>query len=81
MSIYPVKLVEWYPPGDKYHSLVKWIISTGYTDSGRGCVHCKKKHLHWQEAIGHHSLPWGYGDLWCRQKCYKNYWKKRRIKI
>lgn len=19
--------------------------------------------------MGHHSIPWGYGDIWCSEKC------------
>ena len=77
MSIYPVRLAEWFPPGDSHHGIMKFIVSNGYTDAGRGCLHCGKKHMHWQVAIGHHSLPWGYGDIWCREKCYRNYKRKR----
>jgi hypothetical protein len=73
MSIYPVRLSEWFPPGDKYHLIMKSIVS-----DFSGCLHCGKKHMHWQDAIGHHAIPWGYGDIWCRQKCYDNYWKKTK---
>jgi len=78
MSIYPVKLSEWYPPGDEHHHIVKYLTSNGYCDLTVGCPHCGKKHMHWQEAYGHHSLPWGYGDMWCREKCYRNWLKKVR---
>lgn len=78
MSIYPVKLAEWFPIDDEYHDTMKWLVSNGYSDAGRGCKLCKKHHMYWKEAIGHHSLPWGYGDIWCRQKCYDNYWKRVR---
>lgn len=76
MSIYPVRLSEWFPPGDEHHNIVKFLVSNGFSDQNIGCLHCKKKHLHWQEAIGHHSLPWGYGDIWCREKCYRNFMKR-----
>lgn len=78
MSIYPVRLSEWFPPGNEYHSIMKFMVSRGYCDGQIGCMHCKKKHMHWQEAYGHHALPWGYGDLWCRKKCFTNYFKKLR---
>ena len=78
MSIYPVKLSQWFPPGDSLHSLVKFIVSNGYGDVATGCLHCGKKCMHWQQAIAHHSLPYGYGDIWCREKCYKNYLNKRK---
>lgn len=80
MSIYAVNLAEWYPPGDEYHSLIKWMVSNGAGDFIRGCPNCGKKHMHWQQAYGHHSLPWGYGEIWCRKKCYINYYKKIRNK-
>ncbi len=76
MSIYPVKLAEWFPKGDSHHDIMKCLVSNGWGEK-LGCIHCGKKHMHWQEAWGHHSLPWGYGDLWCREKCYRNYWKKQ----
>ena len=78
MSIYPVRVKEWFPPGDPKHQLVKWIVSSGYTDTGVGCINCKKIHMHWQEAYVHHSLASGYGDIWCRKKCYDNFWKKKK---
>lgn len=77
MSIYPVRLSEWFPPGDENHEIMKIIVSMA-GDIHKGCALCKKKHMHWQDAIGHHSLPWGYGDIWCREKCYRNFWRKRK---
>lgn len=77
MSIYPVRLSEWFPPGDENHSIVKFIVANGYSGNGRGCLHCKKIHMHWQEAWGHHALPWGYGAIWCREKCFRNYYRKK----
>ena len=77
MSIYPVRLSKWFPPGDEHHDIMKFLVSHGYCDGHVGCPHCGKKHMHWQQAIGHHSLPWGYGDIWCREKCYRNYRKKK----
>ncbi len=76
MSIYPVRLSEWFPIGNDHHETMKFLVSNGYTDDGIGCKYCKKKHMHWQDAWGHHSLPWGYGDIWCRKKCLDNYIKK-----
>ncbi len=79
MSIYPVRLAEWFPPGDEHHDMMKWLVSRGHCDAPEaGCMHCKKKHMHWQTAIGHHSLPWGYGDIWCNKNCYRRYWEKIR---
>lgn len=32
------------------------------------CYACHRR-VRWRAAVGHHSLPWGYGDLWCSWKC------------
>jgi hypothetical protein len=80
VSIYPVRLSEWYPKGHEKHDTMKWLVANGFGDQTIGCLHCKKKHMHWQTAIGHHSLPWGYGDIWCNQRCYDRYWFKRERK-
>lgn len=70
MSIYPVRLSEWFPPGEENHDTMKLIVSSSK------CLHCDKKRVHWQKAWGHHSLPWGNGDVWCNEKHYRNYLKK-----
>lgn len=80
MSIYPVRLAEWFPPGDEQHDTVKFMVSNGYGDQQVGCLHCGKIHMHWQKAWAHHSLPWGYGDIWCSEKHMNNYFKKLRRK-
>lgn len=69
MSIYPVRVSEWFPPGNEKHDIIKYILGP--------CLHCGKKKLHWQKAWAHHSLPWGYGDSWCNKKHLENYWKKQ----
>lgn len=84
MSIYPVSVAEWYPPGDDKHEIMKFLVRYGHGDSG-GCPHCGKKRMHWQRAWAHHALPYsGYGEIWCSKKHLENYWKKqndrRRIK-
>ena len=76
MSIYPVRVKEWFPPGDPNHSTMKFLVSNGYGDQVRGCLHCGKKHMHWQQAYAHHLLPWGYGDIWCSEKHY-NAWREK----
>jgi hypothetical protein len=63
MSIYPVKLSEWFPMGDEYHQTAISCLSY------MRCKACGRKVTRWKKAIGHHSLPWGYGDLWCSKKC------------
>lgn len=25
--------------------------------------------MKYHRAYGHHSIPWGYGDVWCSKKC------------
>lgn len=70
MSIYPVKLSEWFPPGDENHDSMKMMVRVG-GDSNIGCASCGKRKIRWQTAWGHHSLPWGYGDVWCTRKCFE----------
>lgn len=64
MSIYPVKLCEWYPAGDPQHETA-YFLSTTFK-----CIACNKV-PRWKAAIAHHSLPFGHGDLWCSWKCCK----------
>lgn len=64
MSIYAVKLKEWFPPGDESHKIMRIIVETSR------CYGCGKKRLSWQTAYGYHSLPWGNGNIWCTQKCF-----------
>lgn len=68
MSIYPVKLIEWYPPfktsrDDKFqHEILKSVIKH------MPCRYCGK-YVKFKMAYGHHSLPWGHGDIWCNKRC------------
>lgn len=62
MSIYPVRLSEWFPFGDPMYETC-YII----TKISR-CVACRSR-LRFSKAVGHHSLPWGYGDIFCSWKC------------
>lgn len=73
MSIYPVRLNEWYPKGDEYYGNAKTSVT--YSK----CIVCGKdgKNINYRYAWGHHALPWGYGDVWCTKKCYTS---KRKIK-
>lgn len=64
MSIYPVRLSEWFLPNDEMFATAV-AIGTGR------CRACFKR-VRWKAAIGHHSLPWGYGDLWCSWKCCRS---------
>jgi len=60
MSIYPVPLNKWFPFGDPNYigSFIEY----------HRCVACGKKPKY-SKAWGHHSLPWGYGEVWCSLKC------------
>lgn len=62
MSIYPVKLNEWYPFGDKCYEPVKMAV-----DYSR-CLACDGK-LKYSKAYGHHSIAVGPGGIWCSLKC------------
>lgn len=62
MSIYPVRLSEWFPPGDEMFEIT-YLLS-----HKQRCYACGKK-TRYKAAVGHHSLPWGYGDLYCSWKC------------
>lgn len=67
MSIYPVRLAKWFPPGDKNHESMKWAIKY------KPCMECGKEDSNWRWVWGHHSLPWGYGDIWCTSRCYRKH--------
>lgn len=64
MSIYPVRLKEWFPPGDDWgmYDICAMICNTSK------CLACNKR-IRFIGAVGHHSLPWGNGDIWCSWKC------------
>lgn len=71
MSIFPVKLSEWFPLGDEKHEIATSICSV------ERCYACGGK-IKFHRAYAHHSLPWGFGDIWCSEKCIKSR-KKARI--
>lgn len=62
MSIFPVYLPSWYGKGDPNHALCRMFVE--FTR----CVRCEGR-CAWKSAWGHHSVPWGYGDVWCSKKC------------
>lgn len=72
MSIYPVKLMEWFPHPrkrkDDYENNdhLHWTAKTSVKYAK--CLACGKQPK-WNRAIGHHSIPWGNGDIWCSEKC------------
>lgn len=62
MSIYPVRLSEWFPPGDEHFDVIVSIVNYSR------CLACDSK-LRYKGAVGHHSLMVGVGDTWCSWKC------------
>jgi hypothetical protein len=62
MSIYLVKLSEWYPLGDEQHDTLISILSLFR------CPACRKK-CRFSKAVGLHSIPWGHGEPYCGWKC------------
>lgn len=70
MSIYPVRLKEWFPFGDEYYDFA--YITVKHTR----CYACGDR-VRYSRAIGHHSIPWGYGDIWCSEKCLNSNKKAR----
>lgn len=78
MSIYPVPLQKWFPnpashPGavDFDYTILRMIVRTDK------CARCKK-FCKWNRAWGHHSLPFGYGDVFCGKRCACPWMFKRR---
>jgi len=72
MSIYVVKLSEWFPKGDEYYENSKMMVEA------MGCLKCGKKgkNIKYRYAMGHHSIPWGNGDIFCTKRCYEKWLKK-----
>jgi hypothetical protein len=62
MSIYPVRLSEWFPVNDEYFQIISSII-----DCSR-CEACGSK-IRFKAAVGHHSLMVGVSSIWCSWKC------------
>lgn len=64
MSIYPVYLSKFHNTECPMHELAKEIVKLSR------CHNCENK-IKWRYAYAHHSLLWGYGDIWCSKKCYE----------
>ena len=68
MSIYPVYFSRFWDKNEPEYwdmkDLIKHIV----------CHHCGGK-ISWRYAYGHHSVPWGCGDVWCCKKCFEK-WRK-----
>lgn len=69
MSIYPVRLNEWFPKGDQFYEAAK--ITVKYSK----CIRCGKngKKINYKLCWAHHSLPWGNGEVWCTTRCFKKW--------
>lgn len=66
MSIYPVRLSEWFPPGDEMHDMAYLIVKISR------CFACYKR-PRWKSAVAMHALPWGYSDeVFCSWQCCKS---------
>lgn len=65
MSIYPVRLNDWFPKGDSNHIHAKIMVK--YHD----CLKCGKN-----GKKVNYKLAWGNGDMWCTTKCYKKWQNK-----
>ena len=62
MSIYPVRFSEWFPKRSDQHETALSLTNV------LRCYACAKK-VRFDTAVGHHSLPWGCGELWCSWEC------------
>jgi len=71
MSIYPVKLGEWYPKGDEKYEICFEIVKSSR------CPRCGRVPKY-TSAIGMHAVPWGYGceEIFCSSRCFRR--KRRR---
>ena len=62
MSIYPVNLAEWFPRTHEVYETAKSAVKY------MRCHACAKP-VRYHKAVGHHSIPWGCGEVWCDWKC------------
>ena len=79
MSIYPVPLQKWFPNPNKYigkgwEEYINALIDYSTLRMIIKYERCKKcnKNLKYNRVWGHHSLPRGYGDMWCSKECLFN---------
>ena len=76
MSIYPVRLAEWFPAKPKVHTWadasqqLSWHETAKFIVGQSHCCVCGKK-PQYRYAWGMHAIPWGYGSdgIWCSKKC------------
>lgn len=70
MSIYLVKLNKMFKPSDRSADNVMYRIILIDMLKYLRCLSCGKK-VKMRNAIGHHSLPWGRGEVFCNRYCLK----------
>jgi hypothetical protein len=80
LSIYPVRLAEWFPakpkrnrPGETWPARKErrhWHETAKFVVEQSTCCVCGKK-PQYRYAWGMHAIPWGYGteEIWCSKKC------------
>lgn len=74
MSIYPVRIREWFPPILKSEHKEEIKENKFHRQTIRACLdfmtcmRCGGK-VNMRNGWVHHSLPWGYGDAWCSKRC------------
>ena len=65
MSIYPVHLAEWFPFGSEMYDSCHSMVEVNR------CYGCGRR-MRFSQAWGHHSIPWGYGEIWHNLKCLES---------
>ena len=61
MSIYPVRAKTWFN-GDPNGEMVRHLTLM------MRCASCGDK-CNYNKLYCHHSLPYGYGEIWCSNRC------------
>jgi hypothetical protein len=65
VSVYPVRLQEWFPPKDEKRSNALLVLKYGE------CARCGKKNMDPRYAWIYHSAPYGFctDHMWCSTRC------------
>lgn len=70
MSIYPVRVTEWYD--DKENAFHTERDTLKMLLKHEKCHRCKKPMSRkWKTAWVMHSITWGYGEAWCTRRCLR----------
>ena len=74
MSIYPIRIKKWFPPVLKSEHKEEIRDNKFNRQTIRTCLefmrcHNCGKRVKMRNGWCHHSLPWGYGDVWCNERC------------